>query len=400
MNILNQETILLLFQSNSLFFIGSLFAITFVFTYYLIPKVLWVSNEKNLTTSVNDRSAHFNAIPSLGGVAFFITLILVLSIIQSLRLTYVGNHIIGAITILFMVGLKDDLVISTARVKLFGQIFASSFIVFSPELHLTNFHGFLGIYEIPETLGYVFSSLLVIAIINAYNLIDGIDGLASMVGIVIAGVYGVIFYQTGNSYFVLVCVSVMGILAGFLRFNFSRGKRKIFMGDSGSLVIGLLLGFFTLKFLVMTPSPLLLEEGYLPANRLLLIASVLFLPLFDTLRVMIIRLINKKSPFSADRNHAHHILLDLGFTHFRTGLSLALYNILVISTYVYLSSRLTHLWLALMVVVMYAGTFLLFFRLKIISDREAKFTHSRPSVEGIRVVRKTQIKSPELERKF
>lgn len=376
MNILDQETILLLFHNHSLFFIGSLFAITFAFTYYLIPKVLWVSNEKNLTATVNDRSAHNSETPSLGGVAFFITLILVLSLIQNLRLTYVGNHIIGAITILFMVGLKDDLVISTARVKLFGQIFATCFIVFSPELQLTNLHGFWGIHEIPHTLGYIFSGILVVGIINAYNLIDGIDGLASMVGIVIAGVYGVIFYETGNSYFVLVCVCVMGILSGFLRFNFSRGRRKIFMGDSGSLVIGLLIALFTLKVLVMKPVPVLLEAGYLPANRLLLIACVLFLPLFDTLRVMLIRMINKKSPFSADRNHAHHVLLDLGFNHFRTSLILVCTNLIVILIFVYFCTSLTHSWLSFVIVGIYSSAFLLLTQLKILSEKTARPTYS------------------------
>src|SRR5690606_27023898 len=104
----------------------------------------------------------------------------------------------------------------------------------------------------------------------------GIDGLAAMIGIVIAGVYAYIFHLTGNSYFLLVCVGLIGILSAFLRYNFSRGSRKIFMGDSGSLVIGLILAFLTMKILVMAPVPAFLSEGHNPANRLLLIACVLF----------------------------------------------------------------------------------------------------------------------------
>ena len=327
------------------------------------------------------RSAHSTKTPSFGGVAFFLTLILTLTLLQSLRLTYVGNNLIGAITLLFMVGLKDDLVISTARVKLFGQIAAVCFLVFSPELQLTSLHGFWGIYEIPEPLGYVINAVLAIALINAYNLIDGIDGLAALAGIVISGTYAVIFYLTGNSYFVLVSVSVVGILTAFLRFNFSRGRGKIFMGDSGSLIIGLVLAFLTLKVLVMTPNPSNVAEGYDPANRLLLIAIILFLPAFDTLRVMIIRMLNKKSPFAPDRNHVHHVLLDLGFSHFKASFCLAFLNLFIIVTYFYFSETLTNLWLGFVVVLLFAVTFLLFGKLKIISKRKAKPTHTGPAPE-------------------
>ncbi len=395
MNILDQETILSLFHSYYFLFVSAVLMIAFGLTYYLIPKVLWVSTEKNLMATVNERSSHVFATPSFGGVAFFITMILMLSILQTLRLTYVGNHLIAGMTLLFMVGLKDDLVISTARVKFFGQVAAVCFLVFSPELQLSNLHGFWGIYEIPSALGYIIKAVIAIALINAYNLIDGIDGLAAMIGIVIAGFYGVIFHITGNSYFLLVSAGVIGILVGFLRFNFSRGRKKIFMGDSGSLVIGLILAFLTMKVLVLAPVPQLIAAGHDPANRILLIMAVLFIPAFDTLRVMIIRMLNKRSPFSADRNHAHHILLDLGFSHFRASLCLAILNISVIGIYISLSTKLSNLWLSFGVVMIYAVSFLLFTRLKVISQRVARPTHAGPLSQGIRVDR-VEKKSPEL----
>src|SRR5690606_21170286 len=386
MNILDQETILALFHSYYPLFVSAVYLSAFAFTFYLIPKVLWVSKEKNLMATVNDRSSHLVATPSFGGVAFFVTLILMLSILQTLRLTYVGNHLIAGITILFMVGLKDDLVISTARVKFFGQIAAVCFLVFSPELQLNNLQGFWGIYEIPVILGYIIKAVIAIALINAYNLIDGIDGLAAMIGIVIAGVYGFIFHLTGNSYFLLVCIGIIGILSAFMIFNLSRGRRKIFMGDSGSLVIGLILAFLTMKILVMSPTPEFISQGHNPANRLLLIACVLFIPAFDTLRVMIIRMLDKRSPFSADRNHAHHILLDLGFSHFRAGLSLAFLNLLVVGIYVFLSTQLDNLWLSFVVVLFFGCGFLLFGKLKIMSRQEASPTHAGPLSRGIKVI--------------
>jgi len=364
MNILNHEVILELFRDYYLLFVMCMFLGTFAVTFYLIPKVLWVSKEKNLMAEVVGRSAHCTETPSFGGVAFYITLILVLALIQSLRLNYVGGHLIGAITILFMVGLKDDLVISTARVKLFGQIAAACFIIFSPEMHLTSLYGFWGIYEIPEILGLLLTGFLIIALINAYNLIDGIDGLAALVGIVISTLYATIFYITENPYFVLISVSLGGILSAFLRFNYSRGKRKIFMGDSGSLIVGLVLAFLSIKLLVMTPYLPTIRQGFSPSNRLLFLACILFIPVFDTLRVILLRLLKGDSPFSADREHAHHILLDLGLSHKKAGIFLTSLNLLVIGVYCILANLLSNLWLSFLVTAMYGSMFLLFYVLK------------------------------------
>ncbi len=310
------------------------------------------------------RSAHTTETPSFGGVAFFITLVLVLSLIQSLRLNYVGNHLIAAITILFMVGLKDDLVVSTARVKLFGQIAAACFVVFSPEMHLTNLYGFWGIYEIPEVLGLFLTTFLIIALINAYNLIDGIDGLAALVGIAISATFGFIFYLTKHPYFVLISVSLAGILCAFLRFNFSRGTRKIFMGDSGSLIVGLMIAFLCIKFLVMEPFAPLMKLNYDPSNRILFVACILFIPVFDTFRVILLRLLKGDSPFSADKEHAHHIMLDLGLSHKRASFYLVGLNILVILTFAYFYNEMDNLGLTILAIVMYAGMFSLFYFLK------------------------------------
>ena len=339
MNILDHEVILGLFRSNHLFFILCVFGIAFFATYYFIPKVLWVSKEKNLMKTINERSSHTKLTPNFGGVAFFMVLVLVISILQSVKSTYTGNHLIVAATLLFMVGLKDDLVISTAKVKLFGQLSAAFFLVFSPELQVTSLHGFLGFYEIPDTAGYLLSAFIVVAVINAFNLIDGIDGLASMAGIVMSLAFALAFYQSGNPYFVLISVCVTGILFAYLRFNFSRGKNKIFMGDSGSLIIGLVIACLTLKIISL---PFDSEVTYLNNARLVYLASVLFLPLFDTARVMVLRILDGRSPFEADRNHIHHILLDLGFSHFKASLSLAFLNILVICCFIILSRQLSH----------------------------------------------------------
>ena len=372
MNILDQEVILQLFQQNYLWFVATIFLGTFGLTFYLIPKVLWVTKEKNLMTGMNERSSHSIAVPSFGGVAFYITIILVLSILQSMRLTYIGNHLIAAITILFMVGLKDDLVISTARVKLFGQATAAMFLIFSPEMALNSLHGFLGIYEIPVIAGLFLKTFLVVAIINAFNLIDGIDGLAAIVGIVISSMLAYVFYIAHQPYYVLVSISITGILAAYLRYNFSRGANKIFMGDSGSLIIGLVLAFLSLKFLVMEPDPETLKAGYDPANRLLFLGCLLFIPAFDTMRVMLLRKLSGNSMFTADRNHVHHVLLDLGLPHWKASLGIGILNLIVVWTFFYFVNKLSQPWLFFLVVLLYSACFFLFSRLKRLSEKTAR----------------------------
>lgn len=369
MNILDHELVLELFRSNYLFFILCVFAIAFATTFYLIPKVLWVTKEKNLMKTINERSSHDKQVPNFGGVAFFMVLVLVVSILQSVKTTFTGNHLIVAATLLFMVGLKDDLVISTARVKLFGQLCAAFFLVFSPELHINSLHGFLGVHEIPDSTGYLLSAFIVVAVINAYNLIDGIDGLASMAGIVMSLAFAFAFYMTGNPYFVLISVCVAGILFAFLRFNFSRGKNKIFMGDSGSLVIGLVIACLTLKVLAM---PFNSEVTFLNKARLVYIAAVLFLPFFDTARVMVLRILDGRSPFEADRNHIHHILLDLGLSHFKASFSLAVLNLLMILSFIVLSQYLGHNGLILAMLGLAAAIVALFGFLRKKADQVQK----------------------------
>lgn len=364
MNILDQEILLTLFRNYSIFFMSFVLLGSFIFTWYLIPKVLWVSKEKRLTKAVCDRSSHKFETPSFGGVAFFMCLVMVVSVLQSLTEGYTGNHFIIGMTMLFLVGLKDDLVVSTAKVKLFGQIMAACFIIFSPEMELNTLRGFLGIYEIPLILSYTLKAFLVVGLINAYNLIDGIDGLASIIGIVIGLSYAVIFYMAGHSYYVLVSLCLVGMLSAFLRFNFSRGKRKIFMGDSGSLIIGFLIAYLSLKYLVMPPQKSLVDLGFLPENRVFLSLAVLFIPIFDTARVMALRLIKGDSPFSADRNHVHHVLLDLGFTHKTSSILMGFLNLAIIILYLMVARSFTSDWMLLVFAALFLGLGVMFNFLK------------------------------------
>src|SRR5699024_275483 len=252
---------------------------------------------------------------------------------------------------------KDDLVISTARVKLIGQLTATFFIIFSPEFHLTTLHGFLGIYEIPSVVGLIFAAFIIVASTNAYNLIDGINGLAGVTGIIVSLCYGVVFYLTGRSFFFLICLVVAGILLAFLRFNLSHNNKRIFMGDSGSLVMGLIIGALSLRVLNISEPIPILEDLTGSRSRLLFIVAVLFIPIFDTARVMIVRLSKGLSPFEADQNHLHHIFLKKNLSHLQASLLIGLINLICVTLF-FLLSRFLPSWGVLIGLLIYCGVLL------------------------------------------
>jgi UDP-GlcNAc:undecaprenyl-phosphate GlcNAc-1-phosphate transferase len=363
MNVFNSEIIQQMFLAHYLLFTGILFLGAFLTTYIVIPKVIGVTHAKELATPVSSRSAHTFPTPSFGGVAFFITMVLMVSMIQSMLMHFVGNNLVAGLTILFMVGLKDDLVISTVRVKLVGELIASAFVIFLPQLQITSFHGFLNIYEIPFYLSMPMALILMLAIINAYNLIDGIDGLAGIIGIIICSIYGAIFFLTNRDFSFLICISVIAILAAFLRFNLSSGTNKIFMGDSGSLIIGFLIGFLTLRFLTIDPFTVL-NYQFKAENRIVIIVAILFIPIFDTTRIVFSRLLKKQSPFMADRNHAHHILIDLGLSHVKASLLLGFLNVFIVFVFLLLGRYYSSFIMMLVMGLLFLLFTYLFFALK------------------------------------
>lgn len=363
MNIFSSQILQQMFLSNYVLFTGLLFTVSFIITYIIIPKVIWVTYAKELTTPVNSRSAHIIPTPSFGGVAFFTTLILMIALIQSVLLNSDGNNLIAGLTILFMVGLKDDLVISSAKVKIIGQLIACFFVIFLPQLQIVSLHGFLGITEIHPFIAYPMALLLMLAIINAYNLIDGIDGLAGIIGIIICGIYAILFLLTNQPFFFLVCISVIAILVAFLRYNLSSGTNKIFMGDSGSLVIGFLIGFLTLRFLTTDPFAIL-DYQIKTENSVIFVVAILFIPIFDTTRIVFSRLLNKQNPFIADRNHAHHILIDLGLSHVKASILLGFLNIFIVFVFLLLGRFYSSFVMTLVMVLLFLLFSYLFFALK------------------------------------
>ena len=230
----------------------------------------------------------------------------------------------------------------------------------SNELSITSLNGFLGFYELPLWISYFLGIFIIISIVNAYNLIDGINGSASMVGIMIFSIFSYIFYQTEDYYFVLLSISSIGCLSAFLRYNISK-KNSIFMGDTGSLLIGFVIGVCTLRFLNL-PIERLSMANINYYNKFVLVFIILYIPFVDTMRVFLIRILKHRSPFFADRNHIHHIMIDyMKLSHIQASLLLALFNLLVFIFFYIANLYISTITLFIVLFLFIIGTTLILF---------------------------------------
>lgn len=284
--------------------------ISFLAAFLAIPIVLRVAEKKKLyDLPDDDRKLHKKPIASLGGIGIFIGFILSILLSSAVADKPEFSYYMAAATFIFFIGLKDDLINLSAKTKFFAQVFISAILIFKGGLIINNMQGFLGIHEIWSTFSYVITFFALIVIINAFNLIDGVDGLAGSIGLICSSLFALFFLLNNNIPYALLGFSLSAGLLAFLIYNFH--PAKIFMGDTGSLLVGLVNAILAIKF-IQTPN----TNSFVIINCVPAIAfGILLLPLLDTLRVFTIRIFNRKSPFSPDRNHLHHLLLDSGLSH-------------------------------------------------------------------------------------
>jgi len=299
----------------------------FMLSYFLIPKIRSKALKLNLKDTPDIRSSHVIPVPTFGGVVFYISYILVLFFAQSLDSNHVSITLIASISILFFTGLLDDFKNLSPKIKFLCQIIGVALLMFQPDFRILSLHGFMGIYEIPLYVSVGGSMFFLLGLINAFNLIDGIDGLTAITGVIVASFYSYLLYNLGYFFYLSLSLATIATLLAFLRFNFSN-TRKIFMGDTGSLVIGLVLGVLTLKLLSVDDTAygsLSFYRAQLP----LFLTGVLFVPLLDTMRVMFLRLTKGVSMFKPDRNHLHHIIVDFGLSHRKASFFIGFVNFIV-----------------------------------------------------------------------
>jgi UDP-GlcNAc:undecaprenyl-phosphate GlcNAc-1-phosphate transferase len=304
------------------------FIVSWFISYISFPVIINISNEKNLVATPSERSSHIIKTPTLGGVGIFIGFILSFTLFGAIFKNIQAYHLIGSVVVLFFLGLKDDILVLSAKTKFFVQFLVVLSVMLSSNLTINNLYGFLGIYQINEFLSVLLTVFVFILIINAYNLIDGIDGLAGTIAICFLIFTAVIFYCAKNTAMSIITLTLLGSIIAFLKYNLSK-KNKIFMGDTGSMIVGFLLAFLTINILTIK-QVIILNTTY-NINPILII-SLLFYPLIDTARIFFIRIfIYKKSPFKADKNHIHHRLLQLNLKHWQVSVYVGVVT-LILST--------------------------------------------------------------------
>lgn len=252
--------------------------------------------------------------------------------------TDITISLIPGLTIIFILGLKDDLIVLAPLTKLIGQLLAAVFLVFHYRFSIESLHGFMGIEEMTQVIAMPLAVLIMIAVMNAINLIDGIDGLAATISLIIFTMFGYAFHLTNNPYLVLLCITMIGTLVGFLYYNLNKKcEKKTFMGDTGSMILGFLIAALSIRFLALDSTSL----KALPINienLPIVVVVILIVPFFDTGRVFILRIMKKKSPFQPDRNHIHHILIDrLKISHRRASFFIGLTHFGIVLLFGYLA---------------------------------------------------------------
>lgn len=303
-----------------LFFTGG-----FVITYYLTPVIMNVVKILRLFEKRNERSSHNQMVPSFGGISFFIVFVLALSFAEQFFITGRAYYMIPAALIIFMIGLKDDLTGVGPRNKIIGQILATTLLFLSSDFQITQLYDFIGIYDISIWISIPLAFAVVIFFINAYNLIDGIDGLSSSLATFYFVFFAILYYYRQDYTMMMVCMAFVGMFMAFLRYNLSSDK-KIFMGDTGSMFIGFIISAFVIEIMA-SDYPTYIKN--IPPNNLPhLLIGMLYIPVFDSIRIFIARASEGKSPFAPDRTHIHHLLMDYhGWNHRKTASTIVVMNI-------------------------------------------------------------------------
>lgn len=321
------------------------FLVALLIAWASIPIIIKVAEQKHLYDEPDEtRKLHTSKIPTLGGIAIFAGTVISATFFAHQSKNLDLGAFLSAMTILFFTGIKDDIIPLPPYKKFLAQLLASLIIVLWGDVRLSSLYGFFFIHQAPEWFLIIATIFTIIVIINAFNLIDGINGLAGGIACIVLCTFGFWFYLYKEESLAIWAAATCGAVMGFLRYNLLQGK--IFMGDTGSLLLGFISAVFAIQFIEMNA----VEKSFAGAKAPIFAVAVLAVPLFDTIRVFVVRIINRRSPFSGDRNHLHHLLLDSGFTHLQSSLILYALNVMVIvlaylgknwNVYLYLGS----LWL-------------------------------------------------------
>lgn len=302
------------------------------------PSLIKVAKLKHLVDEPSeDRKLHTRSVPTIGGITIFGAIIFSYSLWFPDEYSYIEHSLINfktvvaTLVLLFFVGVKDDIIGTAPMKKLAAHFIVGFIIVIMSDIKIESMHNIFGIGELDLWQSYIISIFTYIVIVNAYNLIDGLDGLAGGIGFISSVSFGLLFAFSENIPLALLSFVLSGALLGFLIFNFS--PARIFMGDSGSLTIGAIISILAFNAINLPPTKL--PEVVSDVNLPLLVIAILVYPLADTLRAFALRAFKGISPFTADKNHIHHKFIETGFNHSKTVIILYIYNLIIIAFIVF-----------------------------------------------------------------
>ena len=335
----------------------------FLISYLLMPNIIYLAIRKNLFSSLKPviNGGEVRKISNLGGIAIFVGLRITHSLFIDLE-NFPTNYYIVALFIIFLIGLNDDLTGMRPLNRLIAQIIVALVIVIPGDLYVHSLDGMFGIYELNPMLGMFLSAFFIVGLINAFNLIDGIDGLAGSLAFTIMLAFAYLFYLLHRTDLALLSLAFSGTLLAFLLYNLH--PAKIFMGDSGAYIIGFTMGTLSIELVNGSSQNSIEILGITLNSAYGIVVALLFLPIFDTIRVFTLRICNKQHPFKGDSNHLHHRLIKFGFTHSQiaatfvvttlalAGCSILLHNfnpaiqVLILLGIVLLLNLLSYYWLS------------------------------------------------------
>ena len=335
------------------------FITAFVITYVAIPKVIFFAEKLRLLDEAGIRASHKGSVPIFGGIAIFTGIIFSLLFWAEIENI---QFILVSILIVFVVGVIDDLLVLTPFKKIVGQVIATLILIFASDdpIIIDSMHGVLGISKaLSPWVSIPFTIFVVIVITNGYNLIDGVDGLAGGIGVISSFSFGVIALLMGQGDMAILAFTLMGSLLAFLKYNLY--PAKIFMGDTGSLVVGLILSILAINII---RHGLVTETIKLPNKGPLLAIVILAIPLFDSLRVFVARIIKGRHPLSPGRGHIHHALLNLGFSHKKTSFILYFFAISIVFFSYFILEFNVNVSIAILSVISFILLYIPFYLLK------------------------------------
>ena len=320
---------------------------TFGVVYITIPLLIKVAYLKDLYDKPDgERKLHTRFVPTLGGIAIFLAFFIGYSI-TGVASDFGGYpYFAAAMVLLFFTGMKDDLIGLSAAKKLGVEIIAGLLLIFGTNTYIGNFQGMLGIHELPFIASIGITLFTMIVVMNAYNLIDGVDGLAGSVGLVASLFFGIGFYMAGNPEMAAMSFILSVSLLGFLVYNFK--PASIFMGDTGSLIVGFLLSVLAIRFIGLNEVPAYVQ--YFGLSSPVIPVAILIVPLYDTIRVFYRRAKRKTSPFLPGNDHIHHELMRMGLGHAGVTIMLSAYTLIITSLAASMSSLNPHVILGVVLI--------------------------------------------------